>query len=85
MSLIRISSHLPCFTIYRKDGTKAITIVKRLSGDKDLFLGELRSVLGMPEPSNPKDDKVRCTAGGAIEIDGNRVREVKHWLAGLGF
>jgi hypothetical protein len=71
--------------LHRKDGTKAITIVKRLTGDKDLFLGELRSVLDMPEPSNPNDDKVRYRVGGAIEIDGNRVREVKHWLTGLGF
>ena len=69
----------------RKDGTKATTLVKRIGGDKDLFINELRAVLDIPEPKNPRDDIIRHHVGGTIEIDGNRVREVKQWLAGLGF
>ena len=41
----------------RKDGTKATTtLVKRIGGDKDLFINELRVVLDIPKPKNPKDD-----------------------------
>lgn len=70
----------------RKDGSKATTLIKRVSGDRDMFLSELRTVLDLPQPYNPKDDQLRARAGGnTVEIDGNRVREVKQWLAGLGF
>ena len=69
----------------RKDGTKATTLVKRIAGDADSFIDELRAVLEIPEPKNPNDDVIRYRTGGTIEIDGNRVREVKQWLAGLGF
>lgn len=69
----------------RKDGTKATTLVKRLAGNRDVFVAELRAVLAMPEPKNSNDDSIRYRAGGTIEIEGNRVREVKQWLAGLGF
>ena len=51
----------------------------------DAFLAELRSTLDIPLPKNPKDDTIRIRTGGTIELKGNRVREVKHWLAALGF
>mmetsp|Transcript_15769 Transcript_15769/g.23212 ORF Transcript_15769/g.23212 Transcript_15769/m.23212 type:complete len:183 (+) Transcript_15769:164-712(+) len=76
---------LPVYPKFRKDGTKAMTLIKRLSGDQDIFLSELRAVLEIPEPHNPKDNTVRIRTGGAIEIDGNRTREIKSWLASLGF
>lgn len=82
MFVSRLLTFLHC---HRKDGTKATTLVKRMTGDKDLFMSELRSVLEIPEPFNPNDDKIRYRVGGTIEIDGNRVREVKQWLTGLGF
>ena len=59
--------------------------MKRVTGDRDLFLKELRVVLDLPESKNPNDDVIRHRSGGAIEINGNRVRELKQWLAGLGF
>ena len=59
--------------------------MKRIGGDKDVFIKELRAVLDIPEPGNPNDDIIRYRAGGTMEINGNRVREVKQWLAGLGF
>jgi len=76
---------LPVYSKFRNNGTKATTLIKRTSGDQDLFLSELRAILEIPEPNNPKEDKIQIRTGGTIEVDGNRVREVKGWLAGLGF
>jgi len=79
---------LPVYVKYRKDGTKATTRIKRVSGDRDAFLRELRCVLDLParQPEQHNSNNgIRVRTGGTIEIDGNRVREVKLWLAGLGF
>jgi hypothetical protein len=56
-----------------------------VSGDTEEFIRELRSVLQIPPSSDPSTEKIRVRTGGTIEIFGNRVREVKSWLAGLGF
>eukprot|EP00429_Kryptoperidinium_foliaceum_P004934 CAMPEP_0176018834 /NCGR_PEP_ID=MMETSP0120_2-20121206/9080_1 /TAXON_ID=160619 /ORGANISM="Kryptoperidinium foliaceum, Strain CCMP 1326" /LENGTH=112 /DNA_ID=CAMNT_0017351893 /DNA_START=331 /DNA_END=669 /DNA_ORIENTATION=+ len=76
---------LPVYSEFRKDGSRVTTRIKKVSGDVDEFLSELRSVLQIPVPHNPKDDTIRIRTGGTIELKGNRVREVRHWLAGLGF
>jgi len=76
---------LPVYTKYRKDGTKVITRIKRITGDREAFLAELRSVLNIPVPKNERDDIIRIQAGGTVEVDGNRVRDVTQWLGGLGF
>mmetsp|Transcript_32220 Transcript_32220/g.78584 ORF Transcript_32220/g.78584 Transcript_32220/m.78584 type:complete len:277 (-) Transcript_32220:841-1671(-) len=76
---------LPVYSEYRKDGARVTTRIKKVSGDTDIFLSELRAALQIPIPRNPRDDVVHVRSGGAIEVKGNRVREVKHWLAGLGF
>ena len=70
---------------YSKDGAKVTTRIKKVNGDTDAFLSELRSVLQLPKPKNARDDAIRIRTGGTIEIKGNRVLEVKTWLAGLGF
>ena len=70
---------------YRKDGARATTRIKKVSGDRDAYLNELRAALEIPTSNNPRDDEIRIRLGGTIEIKGNRVREVKQWLAGLGF
>lgn len=74
-----------CPSHYRKDGARVTTRIKKVSGDRDVFLNELRAVLQIPIPKNPRDDTIRIRTGGTIEIKGNRVQEVKTWLAGLGF
>lgn len=61
------------------------TRIKKVAGDTEAFMTELRAILQIPVPRNPRDDTVRVRTGGTIEVKGNRVREVKHWLAGLGF
>mmetsp|Transcript_11877 Transcript_11877/g.24521 ORF Transcript_11877/g.24521 Transcript_11877/m.24521 type:complete len:224 (+) Transcript_11877:46-717(+) len=76
---------LPVYSEHRKDGARVTTRIKKISGDKDLFLNELRAALKIPIPKNPRDDTIRIRTGGTIEIKGNRVQEVKTWLAGLGF
>mmetsp|Transcript_127247 Transcript_127247/g.189677 ORF Transcript_127247/g.189677 Transcript_127247/m.189677 type:complete len:184 (+) Transcript_127247:168-719(+) len=76
---------LPVYSEFRKDGAKVTTRIKKVTGDRDAFLNELRSVLQIPIVKNPKDDTVRIRTGGTIELKGNRTREVKEWLAGLGF
>lgn len=68
-----------------KDGTKATTRIKKIHGDTSVFVKELRAVLEIPQPKNPRDDKIQIRAGGTIEVDGNYVRDVKEWLTGLGF
>ena len=59
---------------------------KSYNACENLFINELRAVLDIPEPKNRKDDIIRHhVLGETIEIDGSRVREVKQWIAGLGF
>jgi len=72
---------LPVYSDCRVHGTKYTTIIRKVTGDQDAFLSELRAVLHL----DPRDDDIRIRAGGTIEINGNRVREVKEWLGGLGF
>mmetsp|Transcript_1435 Transcript_1435/g.3238 ORF Transcript_1435/g.3238 Transcript_1435/m.3238 type:complete len:245 (+) Transcript_1435:48-782(+) len=76
---------LPVYSEYRKDGARITTRIKKVSGDRDKFLNELRASLQIPIPKNPREDTIRVRTGGTIEIKGNRVLEVKTWLAGLGF
>jgi len=76
---------LPVYSEHRKDGARITTRIKKVSGDRGLFLNELRATLQIPIPKNPREDTIRIRTGGTIEIKGNRVLEVKAWLAGLGF
>lgn len=67
------------------DNTKVITRIKKVTGDRDLFISELRSVVGFPRPLNPNNDKIKVKTGGTIEVHFNCSGKVKRWLAGLGF
>jgi Mitochondrial large subunit ribosomal protein (Img2) len=69
---------LPVYSKLRKDGTKVITRIKKVTGDREAFLQEVKSVLQMSKP-------IRITAGGTIEIPGAHVQKVKRWLTSLGF
>lgn len=61
------------------------TRIKKVSGDQEAFLNELRATLQIATMPAGKDDSIRIRTGGTVEIKGNRVQEVKQWLAGLGF
>lgn len=71
--------------MYRKDGTKCTTRIRKVEGNCDAFIKEIRRVLKIPLPTTNEGDCIRVRTGGTVEIKGNRVREVKEWLAGLGF
>lgn len=74
---------LPVYSNVRIGGSKRTTIIKKISGNKELFLDELRAVLSISADDN---DAIRLrAAGNTIEVNGNRTKEVKKWLAGLGF
>lgn len=78
---------LPVYSTFRKDGSKPTTRVKKVTGNRDLFIQELRSILALPPPKNGdvRVDPIRVRVGGTIEIKGNRTGDVTRWLAGLGF
>jgi Mitochondrial large subunit ribosomal protein (Img2) len=70
----------------RKDGS-GTTRIKKVTGNRDAFIRELRAVLNLPPPINASQrlDPIRIRVGGTIEVKGNRTRDIKGWLAGLGF
>ena len=72
---------LPVYAKHRKDGTKTTTKIRRVTGNIDSFHEELASVLAEETSSLPTIRRRQ----GSIEVDGNHVRTVKFWLAGLGF
>jgi hypothetical protein len=71
----------------RKDGTKIITRIKKVTGDINLFVRELRIVLSLPQPANQIQsyDAIKLRTGNIIEIQGHRAAEIRNWLGGLGF
>jgi Mitochondrial large subunit ribosomal protein (Img2) len=73
--------------LYRKDGTKVVTRVKKVTGSVDAFLRELRILLSLPKPANGLQayDSIRLRTGNMIEIRGHRAAEIRDWLGGLGF
>ncbi len=74
---------LPVYSSVRLGGTKHTTIIKKVTGDKEIFLNELRAVLGVGVDDH---ESIRVRASGStFEINGNRVREIKQWLGGFGF
>merc|ERR1712238_380784 len=98
---------LPVYKDVRIGGSKVTTLVRRVTGDRDEFIRELRVILNMsptsrlpsssipssslsnaslPSPNRGRGDGIRYRAHGTVfEVDGNRTREIKTWLAGLGF
>eukprot|EP00980_Cylindrotheca_fusiformis_P028558 scaffold22610_cov115-Cylindrotheca_fusiformis.AAC.11 len=75
---------LPVYSEFRRDGARVTTRIKKVSGDQEAFLTELRAALHISKLGG-NDDSIRVRTGGTIEIKGNRVQEVKKWLAALGF
>lgn len=61
------------------------TRIRKVTGDNDAFLAELRAVLNLPKSKYSRDEPIRIRTGGTVEVKGNRVLEVKEWLGGLGF
>jgi hypothetical protein len=64
---------LPVYSHIRKDRSLTTTRIRKVTGDQQAFIQELRAVLQIPIPSNPNDDPIRIRSG-CIEIKGNHVR-----------
>ena len=64
-----------------------ITRIKKVTGNLEVFLRELRIVLSLPQPANQLQsyDAIRIRTGNVIEIQGHRANEIREWLGGLGF
>ena len=76
-SVSRTPTHgIPVYSDYKNGRSRVVTIVRRIQGDTTALKLELGRVLGGARV----DERV-----GRIEVHGNRVDEVKTWLAGLGF
>ncbi len=67
---------LPVYSDFRNGRSRILTIVRKVGGDSSALRQELRRVLS--------GARVDVRTGG-VEVEGNRVQEVKSWLAGLGF
>ena len=57
--------------------------MKKVTGDKGIFLNELRAILSIS--ADDKDSICLRASGSVVEVSGNRSKEIKAWLAGLGF
>ena len=53
-----------------------MTVVRRVGGNVNVLVDELRRVTG--------GASVEARLG-RIEVEGNKAREIKTWLAGIGF
>jgi len=74
---------LPVYSNVRLGGTKHTTLIRKITGDKDLFLQELKSVLEIA-PNDEKSTTWRATKT-TLEVNGNQTKKIKEWLGGLGF
>jgi len=74
---------LPIYSDFRIGGTKVTTIVRKVIGDKSLFIKEMGIAIGMDEKK--LKESVRIRAGGNIEINGPHGGPIRKWLIGLGF
>jgi hypothetical protein len=66
---------LPVYSDYKAGRTKVITMLTHCSGDIALLKSEMEKVVGQEVIVRP----------GKLVVDGNYVRRLKLWLAGLGF
>ncbi len=71
-----VGNSLPIYTDVKNGGARVYTIVRRVSGNLDEFVRELRCVCA--------EDRI-IRRGGGFQVPGNHVKAVKNWLYGLGF
>lgn len=70
------SNMIPVYSDYKNGRTRELTVVRRVTGDAGALAAELVKITGGAQV------EVRP---GRVEVAGNRVPEVRAWLAGLGF
>jgi large subunit ribosomal protein L49 len=67
---------IPIYTDFKNGRTRELTILRRGTGNVEALREELRRVTGGAEVH---------VRPGRIEVEGNRSKELKTWLMGLGF
>eukprot|EP00808_Paulinella_micropora_P002396 g19728.t1 len=71
------SGKLPVYTEYRHKKTQICTIIRRIEGDVDCFIDDLKSLVGPQVPIKKRQGK--------IQIPGHKVGLLRVWLSKLGF
>ena len=64
------------YTDYKNGRSRKLTVIRRVSGNVDALVEELRRVTGGAEV---------IARLGRVEIEGDRAKEVKTWLMAIGF
>eukprot|EP01112_Ceratiomyxa_fruticulosa_P017490 TRINITY_DN5459_c0_g1_i1.p1 TRINITY_DN5459_c0_g1~~TRINITY_DN5459_c0_g1_i1.p1 ORF type:complete len:162 (+),score=34.59 TRINITY_DN5459_c0_g1_i1:247-732(+) len=70
------SNRLPVYRGFLYQKSKIVTTVRRIEGDRQVFIQEIRKLL-----DNPKIYK----RAGSIEIVGDHVQPLTAWMSSLGF
>ena len=68
----------------RIGGTKVTTIIRKTTGDLNMLVKELEIYLRQNHPTS-KTPEIQIRTGGSVVVNGNYSREIRRWLAGLGF
>lgn len=76
VSRTTLGQQIPVYTEFKNGRTRRLTIVRRVTGSEDALAKELYRVTGGASIA------VRT---GRVEVEGDRSKELKTWLAGLGF
>ena len=69
-------NQIPVYTDFKNGRTRELTIVRRIEGDAAVLAKELYRVTG---------GAAMEVRPGRVEVAGGRAKEIKSWLAGLGF
>jgi len=74
------------YVLQRIGRTKVTTIIRKTSGDINELVRELKVYLQISnKEETPKIPEIKIGTGGNVVVNGNYAREIRRWLAGLGF
>ncbi len=71
-----MGAQLPVYSDFKNGRTRALTVVRKVGGDVYVLREELRRLSG---------GAAVTVRPGRLEVEGNKSKEIKAWLAGLGF
>ncbi|KAM7454392.1 hypothetical protein BLSTO_04852 [Blastocystis sp. subtype 1] len=81
-----LGKNLPVYSEYRNNGSRRLTIVRRIEGDITVSSASLPYTQKMSQEIKkvcPESD-VEVHAG-SIQVEGNRSQEIRKWLSDMGF
>jgi translation initiation factor 1 (eIF-1/SUI1) len=71
-----VGKQVPVYTHYSNGRTRALTVVRKISGDTRVLMRELYRLTGGAKVTERQ---------GSVEVEGDRREQIKSWLMGLGF